>query len=132
MTRSSKNSTMSFMRTASKRRVRGKHGVKALHKVAKTVTASFVTSAPFAVTGSKTVSHRKRLPNDLFMTVEMNAETAIVSIQEALVGGEEAASQVALQAEQYSGLSALKSDDMWFGNPKNMPDEDIAFFGLET
>ncbi|AGI65958.1 hypothetical protein OAN307_c01910 [Octadecabacter antarcticus 307] len=128
MTRNSKKSTMSFMG-----RLHGKRSVKALRKSGNTVTAGFVTSAPSAVTSFKTVSHRKRLPNDSLIAPKTDGETAIVLIQEALVGVEEAASQIDLPAaERYSGLSAFKSDDMWFGNPKNMPDEDIAFFELET
>ncbi len=65
------------------------------------------------------------------MKVETDTETAIVSIQAALAEVEDVESRIAPQAERNLGLSALESDDMWFGNPKNMPDEDLAFFGLE-
>lgn len=125
MVRSSKNSNMGFMSAGPKRRAGRKHTIKASDKAGTTVSASFATSLSSAGTDSKTMIHRSNF-------LVMGEKAVNVSARRRYVVGAEVASLDDFQAERLTRSGSLKSDDMWFGDPKNMPEEDLAFFDLET
>jgi hypothetical protein len=131
MTRSTKTPPMGFLSKGSQKRLQRRLGGKLKQKADKTVSAGFVMSIDFEFHGIESTEPRKRVPFSRRMRVEAETETAINSIQKALTEVESVASQILPKTEQYPGLTALTSDDMWFGNPKDMPEEDLAFFGLE-
>ncbi|OOY31616.1 hypothetical protein [Thioclava sp. F36-6] len=111
----------------------------------KMIAAAFVMDAVSGITRIKPAGRRKSTLNVSGVKVETyefgsdvsgvtfnkRTETAIETVQEAFAEVESAASPVAHGVDERSSLAVLESDDMWWGNPKDMPDEDLAFFGLE-
>lgn len=130
MARHIKNPPMGLMASTPKRRYRRMSESK-VQKAGKVVTAAFVMDVADEVTAAKANVRRKRLHVDSGITVETHTATAINSIQVAIGEVAGAASLVLPEAAKYPNLSTLESDDTWHGNPRDMPDEDLAFFGLE-
>lgn len=118
MTKSGKTHSRGFMNTPPKRWRGKKLSGDLERKVDKTFSAGFTTCMNVKVSGAKLSIRRELL--DMGYGIPVETETAIYSAQEAVGKFKTTVSQ-----------PHLESDDMWFGDPKAMPDNDLAFFGLE-
>ncbi|ARE84400.1 hypothetical protein ROSMUCSMR3_02934 [Roseovarius mucosus] len=109
-----------------------KRGSKVVETYKKRIKFNVVTSLRVSGQDIKAAAYKRKFPLYRDPELDVRTATAVASIYEAMAATVLPSSPQITQAKSpYAGLTALESDDMWFGHPKDMSDEDLAFFGLE-
>lgn len=124
MARSSKTLPMSF-------KTRGSHAkrVAKVLKNQKKATFQSIASFTMSIDAEKLISVMERQ-----VILNSPAETAVGAVKDARENTFFSSRKLKIDKPTeapYPGLKALKSDDIWCGDPRDMPEADLAFFGLE-
>ncbi|MBS4009594.1 MAG: hypothetical protein KGZ72_02440 [Roseovarius sp.] len=132
MVKGNKTHFMGFLAKPMGTRRKVKRGAKVVETQKKGINFNVVTSLRVSGRDIEAAADKRKLALYRDPELDVRTATAVASIYEAMAATVIPSSpQVTQATSPYAGLTALESDDIWFGHPKDMSDEDLAFFGLE-